>query len=329
MKPILYLAPIRGYTDNIYRTTWAKYFSGLDIAVAPFISTTSNLHVGNALFKDLIFEQNKLLPVIPQIIGNNVDDFILFAKKIAERGFHTINWNLGCPHPMVARKKRGSGLLPYPEKIDRFLQTFFNTISNDTHGKLPINLSIKTRLGRYNKDEIIKLIPILNRYPLTEIIFHPRTGIQMYKGEPDLDAFEECLLLCTHKIVYNGDITDINSFEYLTKRFPTVNNWMIGRGILSNPFLPSILKKQHQTSKDDLNIIRKFHDDLFKQYSKVLYGPAHITGRMKGFWTYLSIFFQDGKKILKQIRKVTKTEQYRKVVDDFFDSVVQNNSPNR
>lgn len=320
MKPILYLAPIRGYTDNIYRTTWSNYFSGIDIAVAPFVSTTSIKKVGDKLIKDLIFENNSSIPVIPQILSNNADDFIIFTKKIIERGFSTINWNLGCPYRMVTRKKKGAGLLPYLEKIDIFLQTVFKAVSEKHFGKVPIEFSIKTRLGMYNSDEIIKLLPIFNRYPLKEIIFHPRTGNQMYKGKPDLNTFEECLSLSTHKVVYNGDIIDIDSFQYLTKRFPSVNNFMIGRGVLANPFLPSLLKNEHKTDKTDLYILQQFHDELFENYSKILSGPAHLTGRMKSFWKYFSLSFNDGKKILKKIRKTDQIEKYRKIVDNFFEN---------
>ena len=48
-------------------------------------------------------------------------------------------------------------------------------------------LSIKMRLGRTTPDEIFKLLPVLDRYPLSQIVIHPRTARQMYGGRPDLD----------------------------------------------------------------------------------------------------------------------------------------------
>ena len=55
--------------------------------------------------------------------------------------------------------------------------------------------------------------------------------------------FEVCLEKCRHRIVYNGDITGLRGFQALAVRFPSVHAWMIGRGVLSNPFLPAIIKK--------------------------------------------------------------------------------------
>ena len=110
-------------------------------------------------------------------------DFINLAVRLFDLGYMSVNWNLGCPFPMVAKKKRGSGLLPYPENIDAFLE---KTVSS-----IPNRLSIKTRLGRRHINEIFKLMPIFNQYPLEEIIIHPRTGKQMYDGKTDLDTESE------------------------------------------------------------------------------------------------------------------------------------------
>ncbi len=101
------------------------------------------------------------MPIVPQIIGNNHENFIPLARQLSDLGYKTVNWNLGCPFPMVAKKQRGSGLLPYPDKIDNFLEK--------TVPAIPNQLSIKIRLGRKTPDELVKLLPIFNRYPLQEI----------------------------------------------------------------------------------------------------------------------------------------------------------------
>jgi tRNA-dihydrouridine synthase B len=52
-------------------------------------------------------------------------------------------------------------------------------------------------------DGIFRLLPILNQYPMDAAIIHPRTGIQQYEGEIDLSAFEQCLSVLKHPVVYN------------------------------------------------------------------------------------------------------------------------------
>ena len=306
----LYLAPLRGFTEYIYRNAFSQHFDGFDIAVAPFIPTMSDARLKRKHLKDVLPENNQAMPVIPQIIGNNAEDFILLATRLYDLGYETVNWNLGCPFPMVAKKQRGSGLLPYPQKIEAFLE--------DTIPSIPNRLSIKARLGRKKTDEILTLLEIFNRYPLEEVIIHPRTGKQMYDGEPDLNMFEECLKVSIHTMVYNGDINDLDTFNTFSKRFSSVSRWMIGRGALINPFLPAIIKTGKDGAANKAGVFRAFYEDLFEQYRIEFHGPGHLLDRMKGFWTYFSQSFKNGHIIKKKIHRTPKLDRYLKIVDRFF-----------
>ncbi len=308
----LYMAPLRGFTDSIYRNTFNIFFGGFDVAVAPFISTTSTKKIKRSRLKDVLPKNNSSIKVIPQLLSKSADDFIVFADRLFDLGYEEVNWNLGCPFPMVAKKKRGSGLLPHPDMIDSFLEKTIPSIPN--------KLSVKTRLGRESADEIVKLMPIFNQYPLKEIIIHPRTGIQMYMGEPDLEMFEKCLPLADHPLVYNGDITDLDTFIALSGRFKTIDSWMIGRGALANPFLPSIIRNGVDIYPNKVDKIKEFHDMLFEQYDQVLSGPSHIVDRMKGFWGYFSRSFENGRVVLKKIHKTRKKGHYLDTVARFFDT---------
>ena len=206
-QPALILAPLRGFTDQVFRNLFHRHFGGFDSALAPFISAPSAERCRPAHLADLLPENNHGPALTPQIMTNRAGDFLSLAAMLRDLGYPVVNWNLGCPYPMVAKKKRGCGLLPHPEMIDAFL--------NEVCAQLPGRISIKMRLGRYRAEEITRLVPILNRYPLAEVIIHPRTGKQMYAGAPDLDAFENCLEAVDHRIVYNGDITSLKGFKAL------------------------------------------------------------------------------------------------------------------
>jgi len=215
----------------------------------------------------------------------------------------------------VAKKQRGSGLLPYPQKIESFLDATIPAIPN--------RLSIKARLGRKKTDEILTLLEIFNQYPLDEVIIHPRTGEQMYNGQPDLDMFEKCLAVSAHTMVYNGDINDLDTFKLFSERFKTVDRWMIGRGALVNPFLPAIIKAGNDGCANKVEIFRVFYDDLFEQYRQVFHGPGHLLDRMKGFWTYFCRSFKDSRKIKKKIHRTQTLDRYLKIVDQFFEAEAQ------
>jgi tRNA-dihydrouridine synthase len=314
-KFILYLAPLRGLTEYIYRNAFSRHFYGFDAAVAPFIPTMTAARFKKTHLKDVLPENNQAMPVIPQIIGSNPADFIPLANHLFDLGYGTVNWNLGCPFPMVAKKFRGSGLLPYPQKIEAFLEATIPAIPN--------RLSIKARLGRKKTDEILTLLQIFNQYPLDEVIVHPRTGEQMYDGKPDMGMFEKCLEVSTHTTVYNGDINDLDTFRILAARFKTVDRWMIGRGALANPFLPATIKNGKDLFVNKVKVFRDFYEDLFEQYRQEFHGPGHLLDRMKGFWTYFSRSFKDGRKIKKKIHRTQKLDRYLKIVDRFFEEEAQ------
>ena len=260
-------------TDRIYRNLFPLYFKGVDLAVAPFLSATKSIKPGS-LLRDYSPDQNSGIPTIPQIMSSGPENFTRLANALFDIGYVEVNWNLGCPFRMVVKKGRGAGMLCYPERIEAFLEKAVPALKP--------KLSIKLRLGLKDPDDVLRLLPIFNRFPLQELIIHPRTGAQMYEGNVDLDRFGKCLDLSQHRVVYNGDVTTVETYEQLAGRFGSVHCWMIGRGLLGNPFLAEEIKFQAaRPYAEKVQILRAFHDHLFAEYSQILSGPAHITNKMK------------------------------------------------
>jgi tRNA-dihydrouridine synthase len=312
---MIYLAPVQGITDRIYRNLFPLYFKGVDLAIAPFISSSKKMKPVNNLLREFYPDKNTGIPTTPQIMSSTPDDFTMLANALYDIGYSSVNWNLGCPFPMVMKKGRGAGMLCYPAKIESFLEKTMSAIKP--------KLSIKLRIGLKYPDEVLQLIPIFNQYPLEELIIHPRTGVQMYEGEVDLDMFEQCLNLSKHRVIYNGDIDSFEKYKMLSLRFGSIKRWMIGRGLIGNPFLAEKIKYHTEKPYDEkIKIMRAFHDHLFAEYLKILSGPAHITNKMKEIWTYMSGFFENGEKIRKKINKTHHRDNYVDVVNKVFDELV-------
>ena len=53
----------------------------------------------------------------------------IYAERLAEYGYNEVNINLGCPSGTVVSKKRGAGLLAYPDELDYFLDKLFQLLS--------------------------------------------------------------------------------------------------------------------------------------------------------------------------------------------------------
>ncbi|MCB2215511.1 MAG: tRNA-dihydrouridine synthase family protein [Desulfobulbaceae bacterium] len=300
------MAPLKGITDALFRRVYAAHFSGLDGAVAPFINPQSTAVFADKVLADLQPEANTSLPVTPQLLNTDATGFLALGNRLFELGYRDINWNLGCPVRMVAKKRRGSGLLPYPDAIVALLEAVLP--------ELKPCLSIKMRLGYHDARESLALLPRLDPFPLTGITIHARLGSQLYSGQTDPDAFARCCYLTRHRLTYNGDITSRQVFHELAGRFPAVERWMIGRGLLANPFLPAEIKGEVASGPARLVSLAAFHDELFLALKDRLSGPGHLLGRLKQIWIYFIDAFPGAHRHLKKITRATSEHAYHEAV---------------
>jgi len=312
----LLFAPMHGVTLAHYRNLHAKHFGGVDEYYAPFIVTTEKRQIGQILFDDVRPSNNDQgLNITPQLLSNNGEDFKVYANIIAEMGYKTMNWNIGCPFPRVTRKVRGAGLLQYPELIKKFMETAFD----DTY-----DINVKMRLGYEDLDEGLEVMKVLNQYPISGVTIHGRTGLQKYEGQVDLDAFDLLYDYCKHDVTYNGDIYTVEDYERFSKRYPNIKNFMIGRGALRNPFIFSQIKGQIRTDTEMLSAFKAFHDDYFEVYKNRSDIERVVLGKIKDFWTYTYTMIDPDKTFITDIRKAQDIQTYTYRVEKMFDVIRPN-----
>ena len=311
MSITLLSSPLQGFTDFRFRNAFHKHFGGIDTFYSPYIKLNGKLVVKGSYERDILPENNSTLEVIPQIITNDAEEFLFVAKYVQQFGYKELNWNLGCPYPMVAKCGMGSGLIKNTDQIEHILKR--------VHNETDIIVSMKMRMGYENPTEILDVFPILEQYPIKNIAIHARIGKQLYKGGVDLDSFQKCLDTSKQKIYYNGDITSVAKFNELQERFPSIDHWMIGRGLIADPFLPSMIKNNTtEYPKNRLEIFEAFHDEIYREYDAYLQGPTPIRMKMLGFWEYFSESFSNPQKTFKKIKKAGNSKNYEAAVKEIF-----------
>ena len=305
---LLCMAPMRGVTTRVFRSVYERFFDPPERAIAPFIPTVKADRVKPKLLADVLPVPDARMLLEPQMISKDADDMLLLARALADLGYTRVNWNLGCPWPQVVKKNRGSGLLAHPDELIHILDSFL--------ARSPISCSLKVRLGRETPAELRGLLPRLDAFPLDEIIIHARTARQMYEGTCDLDAFAECLVLTRHPVCYNGDLFSKEDFDMLRGRFPEIKRWMIGRGLVRDPFLPARLRGRVEVPAGGaaLEVLRDYHDALCEAYRELYGGAAPVLGKMKEFWSYLCHSFERPEKVFKKIRKAQNWAHYQDAV---------------
>jgi tRNA-dihydrouridine synthase B len=313
MSDTLLSSPLQGFTDFRFRNALHHYFGGIDTFYAPYIRLNGKLKIKQSYQNDLQPKNNKVPTIIPQVMTNSAEEFLFVCEYVQSLGYTELNWNLGCPYPMVTKSGMGSGLICMPEKIDHIL--------DQAHNKTNLTISMKMRLGYESPHEIIESFKVLDKYPLKNIAIHARLGKQLYKGGVDLDGFQNCIENTKHTLYYNGDIISVAAYKDRKERFPSINHFMIGRGLIADPFLPQMIKTNTGIYPEKRwETFKRFHDTIYADYDAYLQGPTPIKMKMLGFWEYFSQSFSNPQKTYKKIKKATNPQKYQAAVAEIFAS---------
>lgn len=303
----VYLAPLEGITTYIYRRAYHRNFGGVDRYFTPFIV---NKKLAKKEIDGLLPENNPDMVLIPQIMSNRAEDFIEVAKEIATYGYDTVNLNLGCPSGTVVSKKRGAGFLACPDELDVFL--------SEVYEKCPMKISIKTRIGLEAEKEWEKILSIYEKYPIEELIIHPRLRSDFYKGPIHMEAFEEAVEKIKVPICYNGELNSVADVEKIEETFPQIDRIMIGRGVLRKPDLILQLRGIEISEEELKKQLHSFHDEIFDGYRSIMSGDRNTLFKMKELWSYMGESFEGADKYLKQIKKANRLNEYENAVNVIF-----------
>jgi len=302
-----YFAPLEGLTGYIYRSAHHAYFNNIDKYFSPFIAAHQRGSFKTKEINDILPENNQGLVLIPQLLTNNAKDFIHTTKKIKLMGYDEVNLNLGCPSGTVVAKCKGAGFLSKKEELDVFLEEIFS--------QSDIKISVKTRIGINQLDEFYSLIEIFNKYPMEELIIHPRLQKDYYRNKPNLEMFEEALKLSKNPLCYNGDIFTAKHYEKFSADFPAVDTLMLGRGLIANPGLTGSIKNSEGLDK---SMLKEFHDKIYSGYKSILFGDRNVLFKMKPIWFYMISVFSNHEKYAKKIKKSERLHDYEEVVSSLF-----------
>ena len=305
----LSLGPFQGITDAPFRNIFKRHFGGIDKYYTPFFTGIRTEHSKSLRTEEIDPRCNDVNTLTPQILSYDADEIVRFAKQCKELGYKEVNLNMGCPFPRVANKKHGCGLMPYPDLVNLILDTVF--------ANTDLKFSIKCRLGHYSPDEIIPMIEVFNNYPLSELIIHPRTGKQMYTGEADVERFKALIPSIKAPLVYNGDIVSVDSFERIKDMVRPVSSFMLGRGILTNPFLAEEIRGID--TGDRRSRLQAFVRELYNDRLQHAGGSPKVIGRMKELWSYLMNSFAEPQQVWRKIKKLNGLEEYEEAVRYIFE----------
>lgn len=299
MIPI-HFAPLQGHTDDVYRRTHHALIGGIERYYTPFVRVEAG-GIRSKDRRDIDPKNNIGVPVTPQLIFSSMKELEYLTGEVEALGYQSIDLNMGCPFPLQARHGRGSGLLAHTDIVKE--------VADFIQAHPHLSYSVKMRLGWESAEEWRPVLDILNEVPLTHITLHPRTGVQQYKGNLDLEAFEKFYDVCRHPIIYNGDLTTPSALREMEERFPRLAGLMVGRGLLARPSLArEYVEGVEWSHEQHIATLRTLHEQLMAQYSQIVKGDAQLHSKMRPFWEYTGPLI--GHKPYKKVMKSCNLRNY-------------------
>ncbi len=297
-----YFAPMEGITVWQFRALHCRIFGGVDRYFSPFLSPNQHHVFSKKELGDVLPEHNEGVPLVPQILTRRSEDFIWCAGDLEAMGYREVNLNCGCPSGTVTAKGKGAGLLLDLTALDRFLDQVFSHVN--------VAVSVKTRLGLVDPEEFFAVLEVYNRYPLSELIIHPRVQAELYRGTPHREVFDACVPKARPPLCYNGDLTGAEDCRAFCQGHPAVDRVMVGRGLVGNPALAREVQGGPAATREEL---RAFHDGLYRSCCEAFQSEKNAMRPMKEIWFYLLSLFEADPAAERALRRCTDPVEYRAI----------------
>ena len=305
----LNFAPMEGLTSCLYRQLHAQRFPGADRYYAPFLAPDGEGRCRTGSYRDILPEHNGGIDLVPQILCNRPEPFLILAEQLKDMGYCELNLNIGCPSSTVVAKHKGAGMLADLHSLDTCLSQLFESC--------PLPISVKTRLGLHTVDEFPSVLEIYNKYPLKQLIIHARDRAGMYKSMPDLRMFAYAAAHSRAPVCYNGNLFSPAHVEQLLSAMPDLSALMIGRGAVANPALFRQLRGGLPLESSELAAFQAALADAFLGAGLPV---QHALARLKELWFYWIHMFSDSHRLAKQIFKARSLDAYTAAVQALFEA---------
>lgn len=301
-------APMEGITDDLFRTLHHRYFPGVDRYFTPFLSPTED-GITKKERAQVLPENNPGLTLVPQLLTRQAESFLLAARELNDLGYREVNLNLGCPSGTVTAKGKGSGFLSplRRQELEEFLDHIFSAC--------PLEISIKARLGMEDPEDFPAILALFDRYPVKELILHPRVRADFYKKPVRMEWFRYAQANSRAPVCLSGGVAVKADYDRLMADADAPAAVMLGRGIVADPALAD---KCRDGRGADRATLEEFFGVLFQETATRLGSPRSTMFRMKELWSYFILLFDDREKYQKALRKTTSVTEFQAVVTRIF-----------
>lgn len=250
----VFLAPLAGYTNAVFRAMCAELGAGLTCTE---MVSAKGLCYGNEKTRGLLKVINTRDVTACQLFGGEADYMRAACESEYLAPFKIIDINMGCPVPKIYKNGEGSALmgdLPRAEKI----------ISEcKKSGKI---ISVKFRTGLSEKNKIAREFALMCEGAGADMVcVHGRTRDKMYSGDVDTAQIAAVKNAVKIPVVANGGVFTPGDAERLLQK-TGADGVAIARGAMYSPWIFSEIAGL--PSPDKKSLVLKQLDDTLACYGE-------------------------------------------------------------
>lgn len=224
-NPVI-LAPMAGVSDLPFRLLCRQQGAGL---VCMEMISAKAIYYHNKNTEELMQVHPGERPVSLQLFGSDPDIISEMAKRIEERPFDILDFNMGCPVPKVVNNGEGSALMKAPGLVEEILKKLVKATAK------PVTVKIRKGFDDAHVNAV-EIARVAEGCGVAAIAVHGRTREQYYSGRADWDIIAGVKDAVRIPVIGNGDVTGPDAALRLLQE-TGCDGVMIGRAAQGNPWI--------------------------------------------------------------------------------------------
>ena len=226
LKNNIYMAPMAGVTDRVFRALVHSHGAGLTFS--EMVSAKSIVY-RNKNTARLLENAPHVRPWAVQFFGHEPEILAEAIHMLEDCPFDIVNINMGCPMPKIVKNGEGAALMTNPPLAGRMIEAAVRASSR------PVTVKIRKGFTPSSLNAI-EMAKIAEAAGAANITVHGRTRDQYYTGTADWEAIAAVKKAVKIPVIGNGDIF---SAEVAVKRLQEsgCDGIMIARGAMGNPWI--------------------------------------------------------------------------------------------
>ena len=226
----LFLAPVAGYTDRIFRSICREH--GADFSFTELASAEA-LTRGGKTTLDLIQRGDAEKCYSVQLFGHEPQTMYNAALALSTSPPESIDINCGCPVPKVVKTGAGAALMKEPSRLGRIVEAVVRAA--ESLGGLPV--TVKMRSGwdsqSLNYPECARIAAEAGAAMVT---LHSRSRGQYYTGKSNWSHIADLVTRIKIPVCGSGDLFSPEDAERMLIE-TGCTAVMFARGAVGNPFI--------------------------------------------------------------------------------------------